>query len=1091
MCPGFSGYITMAVAIVVCLLVLVTAHEEGPPVIKEHPSNMVARRNDPATLNCAASGAARVRWFRDGEEVVTSTQDPRSHRVLLPSGSLFFLRVTATRKDSDTGTYWCVASNSYGTTRSHNATLTVATLAYDFQSQAEPTVKARVGDSVSLPCRPPKATPPPELTWLRDGRQVTNSSRVSVTEAGDLVISQAVQEDSAAYVCRARNAAGTRESSPTQLIIMTPPWFEEKPTNVTAPSRVTVELACRAQASPTPTVTWRRLDGKMPLGRARIEDQRLVLEQVETVDSGVYACEVENEAGIASAQATLTIVDAPELTQRPQDLQVMAGERAQFSCRVEGGPQPLVLWRLPTLDRTALLTSGLSRGQASVSDDGHTLTIEQANTQDSGSYHCWGVSSGGGVSGQAELVVVPSHPPPVIGVGPQDLTVVPGTVASFPCEVVSEAAEATVSWWYRPAVHLPSRQLSQDSADPRISLPDNGALIIKHVNLDDAGIYTCRATADTGTVEQAAILRVDQNANAIEPLLLPAPPTKPRLMAMNQTAVQLSWLPNSQVSAASDQWYTVEYWRQGWDEWRVADALILQESCVVSHLSPGHTYTFLVRAVSSKGESFPSPWSDAVTTRPPRDPSLTLDQVRQVSRRLSRPIITLTVAAITAPDSVLLTWDFLTPTEESVEGVLVYSLAQVGTVQVATVLGASSSSHLVHDLRPNTPYTFFIVPFWRSVEGTPSNSHSLTTPEDVPAVAPGEVRVTVHEEGSVLIRWASVSAEEARGDLVGYQVTISHNGSQTTETVASPWLEARSLLPGRLYTVRVAAVTSAGPGPFSDPVLLDAGPSDAHSIQRVNMAGDNSDSIMYASPQPAWLMYLLIPLVLLVFVVTLLYVRRLRKKGPSSNPPHAPALYQDPSIYPDQNSVNMYGENKLWRPSESDKDSSLSSTRLLHPHQLVNEYAEPRVQGLSEATEPYATTALLAPPSPHLNNGIPWQHHSDDSGVQVNWAAFLPPPPACPPPLDLGDTASGSDLQGARKASSLASQYDNMGRSEQYEHPCDAASEHTYDVYTQVTPADCREGFLTFNTLQGHSCQKVRADCHPLPPSDQPRSNTH
>ncbi|XP_045599350.2 roundabout homolog 1 isoform X2 [Procambarus clarkii] len=1078
----------------VFLLGVTYAQEEGPPVIKEHPSNVVARRNDPATLNCAASGAARVRWFRDGEEVVTSTQDPRSHRVLLPSGSLFFLRVTATRKDSDTGTYWCVASNSYGTTRSHNATLTVATLAYDFQSQAEPTVKARVGDSVSLPCRPPKATPPPELTWLRDGRQVTNSSRVSVTEAGDLVISQAVQEDSAAYVCRARNAAGTRESAPTQLTIMTPPLFEEKPANVTAPSGVVVVLICRTQGSPVPTVTWRRLDGKMPLGRVKMEEmqQRLVLQQVTVADSGIYVCEVENEAGIAIAQATVTIVDAPELADAPQNLQVMVGERAKVSCRMKGEPQPLVLWRLPTLDRTALLTTGLSRGHTSVSDDGHHLLLENAATEDSGTYYCWGVSSGGGVRGQAEVVVVSALPPPVMGTEPRDLMVAPGSTASFPCEVVSEAAEATISWWYRPAVHLPSRQLTQDSDDPRISLQENGALILKNVHLDDAGIYTCRAMANTGTVEQAAVLKVERDAHILKPLLLPAPPTKPRLMAMNQTAVQLSWLPNSQVSGESGQWYTVEYWRQGWDEWRVADAIIIKESCVVSRLTPGHTYTFLVRAVNNIGQSFPSPWSDPVTTRSPRDPNLTVNQVRQARRRLARPIVTLTDAAITAPDSVLLTWDFLAPTDGAVEGVLVYSIAEVGTVQVATVLGASSSSHLLHDLSPNTPYTFFIVPFWHSVEGTPSNSRSLTTPEDVPAIAPKDVHITVHEEGSVLIRWASVSAEEARGDLVGYQVTISHNGSQTTETVASPWLEARSLLPGRLYTVRVAAVTGAGPGPFSDPVLLDAGPSDAHSIQRVNKDDDSSSSVMYASPQPEWLMYLLVPLVLLVLVVTLLYVKHLRQKAPPSTSPQTPTLYQDASIYPDHHSVNMYSEQKLWHPSESDKDSSLSSARLVRPDQLVNEYAEPRVHN-DTMTEPYATTALLAPPSPCMTHGTPWQHHSDDSGVQVNWAAFLPPPPACPPPINLGNPTrpGGSDQQEPRMRSPPASQYDNRSSSEQYERPCDAASEHTYDVYTHVTPADCREGFLTFSTLQGHGCQKVHADCHPPPSADLPHSNTH
>nr|XP_053643915.1 roundabout homolog 2-like [Cherax quadricarinatus] len=1073
------------------LLVLLTvtiAQEDGPPVIKEHPSNVVARRNDPVTLNCAASGATSIRWFRDGKEVITSTQDPRSHRVLLPAGSLFFLRVTSTRKDSDTGTYWCVASNNYGATRSHNATLTVAMLAYEFQSQAEPVMKARIGDSVCLHCQPPLGTPSPELTWLKDGRQMSNSSRISITQTGELVINQAIQEDSATYTCRARNAAGTRESSPTQLIIMIPPRFEERPANVTSPSGVVVELKCRAQASPAPTVTWRRLDGKMPLGRVRIEEQhqRLVLEHVTVDESGIYVCEVENEAGIAIAQATVKIVDAPDLADSLQNFQVMVGDDVMISCNVKGEPQPLVLWRLPTLDRTALLTLGQTKGHSSVSDDGRFLMLKNVAKEDSGTYYCWGVSSGGGVKGQAEVIVVSALPPPVIGIEPKDLTVAPGDIASFPCEVVSEAAEATISWWYSPAVHLRPRQLSKDSVDSRMSLPDNGALILKNVNLDDAGIYTCRATAVTGTVEQAAVLRVEHYAKSTEPLLLPAPPSKPRLIAINQTSVQLSWLPNSQVSVESGQRYTVEYWRQGWDEWRVADAAMMPESCIVSHLTPGHTYTFLVRAVNSKGASFPSPWSDPVTTNLPRDPNLTVEQVRQARRRLSRPIVTLINATITAPESVLLNYEFLTTADESVEGVLVYSVAKVGTVQVATVLGTSSTSHLLHHLHPNTPYTFFIVPFWHSIEGTPSNSHSLITPEDVPVSAPGEVHVTVHEEESALIRWSSISVDETRGNLQGYQVIISYNGSQTTETVVSPWLEARGLLPGRLYTVRVAALTGAGLGPFSDPFLLDIRHSDTHNIQRVNTVLDNGDSVMYAPPQPVWLVYLLIPLVLLVFLVTLLYVKRLHQKSPSSSPPNTATLYQDRSCYPDHHSVNMYSEQKLWRPSESDKDPSLSSARLLHTDQLVNEYAEPRVQGLNDAAEPYATTALLAPPS--LCDS--WQHHSSESVMQVNWAAFLPPPPTCPPPLDLGDTAGGSAQQETHMAAS-GSQYDNTSRSEQYERPCDATSDITDDVYSHVTPADCRNGFLAFNTLQDRSCQKVRADCHPSPLTDAPSSNTH
>uniref|UniRef100_A0A8C5TWL3 Ig-like domain-containing protein n=1 Tax=Malurus cyaneus samueli TaxID=2593467 RepID=A0A8C5TWL3_9PASS len=239
----------------------------------EHPAGL------PLKLMCRLNGSEpiTVTWHKDGVQL---KDDHTMHTSFVDNVAVLQLVRT---EMSHTGQYSCTATNSVGTATS-SARLTVCEIA---------------------------GTPPFEVAWFKDRRQVRSSKKFKVTakhSVASLHILNLESQDTGEYQCKAMNEVGSD--------------------TCTCPVKFKVtKLSDTAIFIGEPTALQAVVEGSSPISVVWLKDKGEVIRESENIqmwfmdniatleiasaegtDVGKYICQIKNDAGMRECSAFLQVL---------------------------------------------------------------------------------------------------------------------------------------------------------------------------------------------------------------------------------------------------------------------------------------------------------------------------------------------------------------------------------------------------------------------------------------------------------------------------------------------------------------------------------------------------------------------------------------------------------------------------------------------------------------------------------------------------------------------------------------------------------------------------------------------------------------
>ncbi|XP_060827193.1 tyrosine-protein phosphatase Lar isoform X6 [Bombus pascuorum] len=500
----------------------------------------------------------------------------------------------------------------------------------------------------------------------------------------------------------------------------------------------------------------------------------------------------QNGGNISDSQYITYMTSPPTILVRPQSQQVKAGGIASFYCTAEGAPPPQIHWR----KNGKRVSQSQSRYLVHNYENGALLRIEPVRpVRDNTLYECLAENGvGDAVSAEAQLRVYEAEKLPngfpLISQAPTTKVVEMGHNAVLLCTAVG--SPPPIISWVRDMLPI-------DTTNPRYTVLDTGALQITASDVNDQGKYECVANNSVGTeYSKSAMLYV--KVRRVAPTFSIPPPAVSEVRSggsLNLTC----------VAVGSPMPYVK--WKKGPSTDLTPDdnLPVGRNVLILTNVKESANYT--CTAASDLGII-------EVTT------------MVKVQALPSAPE-NVQVSDITAT-SVKLTWYYKNP-EEVQYYVIQHKPKHVQQAE-AEISGITTMYYHVRSLSPYTEYELTVTAVNAIGRGPASAPVTVTTGETTestnggtkPGTAPRKVVARPLSSSTMVIQWDE--PETPNGQVTGYKVYYTTDPNQQMaswqyQLVDNSQLTTISdLTPHTIYTIRVQALTSVGPGPLSTPVQI-------------------------------------------------------------------------------------------------------------------------------------------------------------------------------------------------------------------------------------------------------------------------------